>query len=395
MTVTPESRGALLDSVRELAPLLSQHAAGAEQERRLSPAVVEALARAGLYRLWVPREAGGLEVDPLTALAVFEAMARIDSAAAWNLTVSASAAPFLSWLPDDGVQEIFHGPATPVFSGGLFPPGQAVAADGGWRISGRWSFHSGCQAADWHLVSALVMQDGQPRIGPAGQPEQIIAALPARQARVLDTWHTLGMRGTGSHDVTASDVFVPARRAAPLLPPQRLASAFQGPLYRIGIWLAVVGLAPTALGIARAAIDALLALGRTKTPNYTQTPLHHRPVVQAQAARAEAWLGAGRAYLHEAVREAWQAAQAGERLQLPQKVKLQLATTHAIRAAAEAVDLVHEAAGTTAIREEQPFERHFRDVHVVTQHAFGSTSRYESAGRLLFGLEPDWAFFGY
>ncbi|MCW7539962.1 acyl-CoA dehydrogenase family protein [Aquabacterium sp. A7-Y] len=385
----------LLQAVQQIAPVLREHAPRAEETRHLAPAVVQAMTRAGLFRLWLPRAFGGFELEPVGALRVVEAVAAIDSAAGWCAAVAASATPFLAMLPDAGVQTLFRDPPDPVFSGGLFPPGQAMAVEGGWRLNGRWAFHSGCQHSHWHLVSALVMDGAQPRVGSDGRPLQIIAAIPARQAGILDTWHTLGMRGTGSHDVVVSDLFVPEQHAAWLQPGQPRGAAFQGPLFGIGIWLAVVCLAPTALGVAHAALDTLLALAREKTPSYTQTTLQQRAVVQTQAARAEALLGAGRAYLHETVHAAWQQVAGGQALDLQHKVRLQLATTFAIRAAADAVDLIHEAAGTTAIREEHGLERHFRDVHVVTQHAFGSTARYESVGRLLFGLEPDWAFFAY
>jgi len=237
------------------------------------------------------------------------------------------------------------------------------------------------------------MDHGQPRVGELGEPIQIVVAYPAKEADILDTWHTVGMRGTGSHDVVAKDVFIPERRTALLAPLTRPGQAFQGPLYRLTIWPSIATLAPPALGMARAAIDALLDLAKTKTPNYTRTSLRERPTVQAQVARAEALLGAGRAYLHESLREGWETAVQGQMLSLEQKMKIQLATTYAIRAAADAVDLVHEAAGTTAIRNEHRFQQHFRDVHVITQHAFASTSRYESVGKLLFGLETDWTFF--
>ena len=134
----------------------------------------------------------------------------------------------------------------------------------------------------------------------------------------------------------------------------------------------------------------MIDLGKRKTPNYARSPLRERPVVQTQVAHAEALLGAGQAYLHESLREAWEAVAQGQALGMKDKIKIQLATSYAIRAAADAVELAHQAAGTTAIRQENALERHFRDAHVITQHAFG---RYESVGKLLFDLETDWGFF--
>ena len=389
----PVTAASLLENVQEIAPIIQEHAVRGEQERRLAPSVVEAMVEAGLFRMWTPQVFGGLEVDPVTAMRVFEEVARLDSAAGWNLQLSSAVTPFFAWFPDAGAEEIFRGNPDVVFSGTLFPPGHAVPVEGGYRLTGRWPFVSGCQNSAWYFGPAFIMDGGAPRVGELGEPIQIVVAYPAKEAEILDTWHTVGMRGTGSHDVVAKDVFIPERRTALLAPLTCPGTAFQGPLYRLTIWPPTAALAPPALGIARAAIDALLDLGKKKTPNYTRTPLRERPTVQAGVARAEALLGAARAYLHESLREGWETAVQGQMLSLEQKMKIQLATTYAIRAAADAVDLVHEAAGTTAIRNEHRFQQHWRDVHVITQHAFVSTSRYESVGKLLFGLETDWTFF--
>jgi indole-3-acetate monooxygenase len=165
-------------------------------------------------------------------------------------------------------------------------------------------------------------------------------------------------------------------------------------LYRMTIWYVSAVLAAPALGTARAAINALVALATKKTPAYTRSPLAERPLAQMQVARAEALLGAARAYLYEAVGDAFETASQGEFLTPSHKMAIQLVVSHAIRSAADAVDLVHQAAGSSAIRLEQPFERYFRDANVMTQRAFASASRFESVGKLMFGLPTDWPFFG-
>jgi indole-3-acetate monooxygenase len=142
------------------------------------------------------------------------------------------------------------------------------------------------------------------------------------------------------------------------------------------------------------AIDDLLELAGRKTPSYLATPLRDRSTVQAVIGKAEATLGAGRAYLYEALREVWDKALQGHRIDMPGKMKLQLAATHAAAAAAKAVDLVHAAAGTSAIRDEHRFQRHFRDVHTITQHAYISASRYESGGQYMLGVPNEWPFYG-
>lgn len=383
----------LLDAVKKTAPIIQKHAAEAEQQRRLSQPVVDAMLDAGLFRIWTPKAFGGHEVDPMTAFRVFEEVARIDSAAGWNLQLATAIHPFLAWLPDEGPEEIFASGPDQIMGGALFPPGQATPVEGGCRLSGRWPFVSGCHQCSWYMAPSFIMDGDKPQLGENGEPLQMLVFFSSNDVEILDTWHTVGMRGTGSHDVVAKDIFVPERRTAMLMPLENPGKAYRGALYRMTIWPPVAALAPPALGIARAAINELIDLAKRKTPFYTTTILRERPLVQSQTAQAEAFLGAGRAYLYEALREGWQTAVQGQMLSLVQKMKIQLATTHAVRAAADAVDLVHTVAGSTAIRTEHPFEQHFRDVHTITQHAHSSTSRYQSVGNLMFGLEIDWPFF--
>jgi len=395
MAVTTE---ALLESVARIEPILREHAAEAETRRRLSDAAAAAMKGAGLYRMWIPRAYGGLEVDPITALRVLEEVARIDSAAAWNLAISVATALFAVYLDERGASEVYGG-GDAVLASPLFPPGEAVPVEGGFRVNGRASFASGCHHCDWLFLTAHMMEHGTARARANGEPEMWLVALPSGDFEIVDhSWNTVGMRGTGSNDVTVRDAFVPRHRAGPLVAPESRPSmpqGFEGPLYRCTYWPGVGSLVSIALGVARASIDELVALATQKTPAYTASPLCQRSVAQFQAAQAEAKLGAARAYVYEALREVFENAVAGHLVGMQQKMKLELAAIHAAIAAAEAVDLVHAAAGSSGIREERGFERHFRDVHVITQHAFSSASRYESVGKLMFGLESDWGFFEF
>lgn len=383
----------LTESLRSVEPVLREHSAAAEQNRRLAEPAVEAMRKAGFYHMWRPRALGGMELDPVSACRVVEELSRIDSSAGWNVQISNAVELFGPWLPDAGAKEIYDSPET-LLAGGLNPPYAAVPVEGGYRITGRAPFHSGADHAKWFFGVSIVMDGEQPRIGPNGQPVVLLHACPAKEAKIVDTWHTLGMRGTGSQDVEAKDVFIAARWTAPLAPLEKPGSAYEGPLYRLSIWPLVAALAVPSLGITRAAIDSLLDLATKKTPAYTSKTLRDRSVVQAQVAEAEALLGASRAYLYQAVGAAWETAVGGSRLSIQDKMQIQLAATHAVRACARAVDLVHAAAGATAFRDER-FHRHFRDAHTVTQHAFTSAQRYESVGQLLFGLDSDWQFFAF
>jgi indole-3-acetate monooxygenase len=384
-----------LDRVKDITPIIRAHAAEAEENRRLSRPVVDAMLQAGLYSMSHPRVLGGLEVDPLTMFRVVEEVARHDSAAGWNLQLAVAANGMLAWLPDEGAAEIVHSDSSTIIATSFTPGRQATPVDGGYRLSGQWPFVSGGHDCHWVFFIPQIMDGNKPRLNDQGSPVQRLMFLPADKATILDTWHTLGMRGTGSDDVAVSELFIPERHTALMAPLENPGTAYQGPLYRLTIWVPIALLAPPTLGIARAAIDDLIALARTKTPSYTGSSLAQRQVVQRQVAEAEATLGAGRAYLYTTFQETWDTAVQGAEITLDQKLRMQLATSHAVVCAARAVDLVHAAAGTSSIRNEYQFHKYFRDVHTITQHAFASASRYESVGAVMLGVESDWGFFAF
>ena len=391
----PATALTLLDAVQGIASVIQENVAASEQERKLSQKTVDAMTRAQLYRMCKPRAYGGLEVDAVTAFRVFEAVGRLHAAAAWNLGISVAGFSFISWLADAGAHEILSSGPDARLAGAFAPPGRAIPVEGGYRITGRWGFGSGGHQTDWFLGGAFIYDGGgeEFRKNKDGVPEQVMFAIPASEVTIPDSWHTLGMRGTGSHDFTVTDAFVPERRTGMLVPLEKLSPSCSAPIFRMSLWFAVTSLAAPALGSARSAIDALVALGSRKTPNYTGLKVGERPVAQLQLARAEATLGAARSYMYHALEEAWETVASGQFLSQSHKIKLQLATSHAIEASAAAVDLVHAAAGTSSIKDGQTFEQNFRDVHTITQHAFGSAARLESAGKLLFGQPTDWAFF--
>ena len=258
---------------------------------------------------------------------------------------------------------------------------------------------SGCHEASWCTLGIHIFDGSEPRCAEGG-PIVYLAAVPRDEVRILDTWHTLGMRGTGSHDVEVENVFVPERRVTIMAPAEARPSVHKGPLYEMSLWAAAPLIGAVTIGIASAALEEVLEVARRKTPAYMKVGLRDRDYVHTQIARARAKIGAARAkigaaraYLHQSVRDAWSTACAGERLDPEQKIEIQLATSHANLTSAEAVDVLHDVAGATAIRNQYPLERHFRDIHTLTQHAFGSTSRLESSGRLMLGLENNWGFF--
>lgn len=383
----------LLNRVLEIEPVIRRYAAAAENDCKLAAPVAKAMQEVGLYRLWRPKAFGGFEAEPVTGLRVIEEISRIDSAAGWNLQIAVAHDMFAPWFGDQAAQEIFGFDAIPV--GSFNPVRKAVPVAGGYRISGRTGFVSGAHHATAFLGFATIHDDGEPRRGADGAPDMLLIAVPASEAEIVDNWNTMGMRGSGSHDVEMKDAFIPEHWAVPWGPLEKPGSAYQGPLYRLTVWPAIAALVPPALGIARAAIDEAIALITTKTPAFGTKTLKSQSLVQSQLARAEAKLGAARAYFYGVFEEAWQEAVAARPITLALKAKMQLAMTHAVLECAAAVDLIHETVGASGIREEYAFSRHFRDIHVITQHGFINAAKLEPVGQIMLGLEPDWPFFRF
>ena len=381
----------LINKINNISSLLQTNSTLADATTRMSDEVAEALRSLGAYRMFRPGTRGGLGFDPVSAFRVVEALARIDSAAAWNVAVANGCEVFGAWFTDATTAEIFADPDV-TLAGGLFPPRKAEAVEGGYRVSGRTLFNSNCHAANWLLCEAMIYDGGAERFDAEGNPQGLFLFLPITEATIVENWDTLGMRGTGSHDIEVNDVFVPASRTAALTPLQTTDSAYADPLYRLGIWpaLAINGVA--ALGVAQAAIDDFIELAHVKTPAYTARTLRERPIVQLRLAEAEAHVRAARALMHQTFNRTLAAVASGGLLTIEQKADCQQATSHMVMEAAKAVNLIHSIASTSAIRNDKPFARYFRDVHVMTQHAFFCEARLEAVGQIRMGLESDWDF---
>lgn len=387
---------ALLQAVEGIRAIIEEHAEGAEANRRLSDAVYDAMDRAGLFAMLAPKAYGGLELHPVEAMRVWEAVARIDTAAAWNLVMNQAISAYAAWLPAEGARELFRdGP--PTTAGALHPPAAATRVDGGWRLTGRVPFASGCHDARWLAMSAAEMDGDRPKLDPAtGMPRVFGVFFPRAGAEILDTWHTVGMRGTGSADIAVRDLFVPDRMTAPVGPLARPAPGFEGPLFRMWPLTAILGDTTVSVGAAAEAVDRGVRLCGTKIAAYNAVPLREQQLVQYQMGKARARVEASRDTLQQAASAAYdEVARSGAGLSPEAKVRLQLAACFAAEACAEAVRSVNDAVGASSTRLEQPFQRHFRDVHVLLQHSAMSGARYASAGRLMFGLENDWVWLSF
>ena len=385
----PSTHDQLLAAAAALGPLIREHADAAERDRRLSSRVIAALTDAGLYRLLLPRSLGGLEVDPVTCSRLVEIVAGFHSAAGWSLQAGNLGAWWAARLPPEGTQEIYGTNPSAVMAAAFHPPQQAREAGGGYRIDGRGPLASNIHQADWVFLTALVMDGDQPRLT-GGRPEVIAVVLGAGEVEVVDTWRSLGMRGTDSNDVVLHGVAVPRSRTFPMVPQFQPPPDFRGPLYRFPvIGSAVFTIAPVALAVGRGAIDEVKALAGRKTAFGFTRPLRERTAVQAAIARAEAMLRSARLLYYDTMATAWERTLEGQPHTLEQKADLLLAGTHAAATAAAVAELMHGVAGTSGVYESSPLERHFRDAHTLRHHGFMSANRFEAVGQVYCGVAPE------
>jgi len=375
-----------LDAAQRLVPMIRASADQAEADRELPRPLFDALADAGLFLLALPRAVGGAEIDLPTYVQVLEKIGKADASTGWIVNQCAIFATYAARMPRDIARTIWIDTPRSVVANTPMPTAQAVVVPGGFRVTGRQGFSTGCRHAAWLAARAHVHENGQLRLRD-GQPEQLYLFVTVGEAELLDTWHVRGMRGTGTHHFTVNNVFVPAERTvlqtgAPLLE--------TGPLYQIPRTLLFASAdAAIALGVARSCLMTFFELAGAKTPRAMQAALRDQPMVQATVGHAEAHLRSGRAFLTEAVREIWAEATSTGAVTQERRAVLRLASTHAIRLAVQVVDSVYNAAGVTAIYEGNLMQRHFQDIHVISQHLQGRLSHYELVGQHWLGLETD------
>ncbi len=370
----------LIAAASSLGPMIAENSAVGEQSRRVPAVVMKAMKEAGLIRMVTPKSLGGLEVDPVTCARVVEEVSRFDSATGWTLQAANSGDFYCARLPDEGAQEIYANGPDVMIALAVHPPMEAIPVAGGYRVSGQNPLSSNISDADWLMT--LVQSPGVEGLRGAFIPKQDLT--------VVDTWYTMGMRGTDSNDVAVKEAFVPTARTWPLEPVFEPGSHFRGPLYAYpslgeGIFI----LAPVGLGIATQAIDEFKRLAQGKTPFMSATSLRERPVAQLALGKAEGVLCSARSFFYETVAEAWARTAAGQASTKEEKAKLMLAAVHLMQSSVEAVDYVSTVAGTSGIYTRSPMERAFRDIHTVRHHGWVSESRYGTYSQVILGLEPD------
>jgi alkylation response protein AidB-like acyl-CoA dehydrogenase len=378
----------LLTAARTLAPLIRQHADEAERSRRLPEPVVTALAEAGLFRMLTPRALGGLEVPPLDFYRVVEEVASADGSAGWCLFIGGAGPVLGARLGDAASAEIFGRNPLVITGGAVYPFGKAVVTQGGFTVSGRWSYASGCQHCAWLAAFCQVFDGDMPRTRDDG-PDIRVVVVPAKSVTIHDTWDVSGLAGTGSHDFTIEPLFVPAAYTYALRPDEPLGRAYQGPLYRFPFWgLFTVPIGAVALGIAQGALDACLESAATRGRSGRAELLRDRPTFQAKVGETASLIRAARAWLHASAQQAWEATVAGRSASLQERADLILAGTHATHTAAAAVRMAYTEAGGSANYRRSPLQRALRDIHAATQHVGIAPHWFEEAGRLLLGFAP-------
>jgi len=348
-----------------------------DQQKFISPDVIERFKQVGVYRALVPKRFGGDERSPGEFCQMIEEIARADGSAGWVASFGMSPV-YLAALPLETIKKVYAKSPDVVFAGGIFPPQPATFTEGGLKVNGRWKFSSGCKSAE--LIGVGI----SPRNGESvGLPR--LAVMPSEQLRIEDTWNVVGLIGTGSHDVVVEDVVVPeewtfVRGGAPNL---------DEPFFRYpSLSFATQVLSVVGLGVARAALDELSGMASGRISVTGAPALSDRPLAQVEMAKAEAALRAARAWFYEAIDSAWASVLAGEPVSVEQTNMLRLSSTHATRVAAEVARTAQMLSGMSGVYRTSPLSRFVNDTQVITQHAFMGDMTYQNAGAIFFGNKP-------
>jgi alkylation response protein AidB-like acyl-CoA dehydrogenase len=363
-----------------------------ESTRRLPPALLDKLHEAGLFRLLLPRSSNGIETDPLTFFHVIETIARADGSTAWCLSQAGGCAMAAAYLDLPVAQAIFGNDPRAVVAWGPGPKVKAIECDGGYRVTGVWSFNSGGRHATWLGAHSPIYQaDGTPKLDADGRQQERTMLVRTEDVQWTDIWNTVGLRGTASDQFELNDFFVRSDHSIIRKFDQECRES--GPLYRMGSGTCYqVGFAGVACGIARGALDIFIDMARHKVARGSKSTLRDNAVIQSNLAQAEANLRAARSFVLQSMADIWKHLSAGALITVEQRVTIRMAATHAIHKAREAVDFAYTAAGATVIFENHPLERRFRDIHTVTQQLQGQLQHFETVGAWIMGADADLTF---
>jgi len=380
-----------LANARTVAPILNDASEEIEKERSLTPAVLDAMHDAQLFRLTLPQRDNGFEL-PVPALAqVAEIIAGADASAGWCLGQAFGCAMSAAFMDETPAKEVF-GSREAVLAWGAGVQGRMDATDGGYLVSGTWRFASGSHHATWLGGHSKVFEkDGSPREGASGRQADRTALFPRDQADMADDWHVMGLRGTRSEGYTVENLFVPEGLTLDRDTPEEC--QIDTTLFRFpttNVYAAVFS--SVSLGIAQSAFDDLKALGMKKHARAAQTSMHDSPIFQSKLAELRAQLESARAYKHAVLSEIWETVDNTGELTMDDRARIRLATTYAINEATSVMEQIYRLAGSTAIFDNAPFERRFRDIHAVSQQVQGRHTNFETVGRYMLGLGANTIF---
>ena len=384
--VPPGLTASAPDRARILQPLLDAHGAEIDRLRELTPDVVDALVEQDMLRLLLPKSLGGQEIHLLDFCRTTEAIAWGDASAGWFVNQSnVSAASSAAAMSHAAAAAIFDGPRTGLAWGSKHNNSTCFRVDGGYRLTGTWGFASGSRHTRWIGAHSSVRNlDGSVHMR-HGRPDERSFLFPRDKATIIDDWHVLGLRGTGSDTYAVKDLFVPDDHAPARDAPEEWRET--GPLYPIlSTLLYAVGFCGVTLGLARRMLETYTALARGRHSKASPTAMINNNAVQREIGLLEARLSAARAFVHEAVCQVYDASAAG-RLDVDLRMRLRLATTHGMNEATEVSIACYRGAGTGAILDAAPFERRFRDAMSASQHLQAMPALIEMVGRHIIGSD--------
>ena len=391
--------GSPLERVAALADAIRAGGNEAQQLRRVPSPTVDTLVEAGLFRFTIPRELGGEDATVLETIEVLEAISAVDGSVGWNVMLGSEINAMAAGGMDPGIaKEVFLNNPEVIMCGGGGPgsrPNRAVLnSDGSYNVWGQATFISGCHNAEWCFVPAPVFVGEELQRTPEGGPIVRMFFLHRSQWEILDTWDVACLRGSGSHDVLVRGGHVPANHADVGL--VSFPARYDNPVYRIPVPLRLAyNKAAVAIGVAKGTLDAFAALASTKTPMLSSQLLRDRPVAQQRMGESMAMYRSARAFLFEAMGEVSDELLAGRDLPSGEATQnARLACTHAANACMHAVDLIHNAAGSSAIRMDSPLERKLRDAHGCATHRWVAHPLYGEIGKIYLGHEPSVEFDG-
>ena len=403
MATTEQDIEYYLEAARELAGKVAAAADRIDDDRQLPPELAEELADLGFFRLLLPRSLGGAQLDHPDFLRILAKFAAVDASTGWCLNQNNVFSTNSLKMPETTAREIWGEKRAVVTNGPPTASSQALPVEGGYQLSGRWHFSSGSSHATW--IAALAPIHNAGNSGSGGGPAQDaskdrtgarIMLMPKDAVTFLDFWQVKGLRGTASFSFEVEDLFIPSDRS---YDPTGLPRE-DGALYVIPTTLLFgSGFATVSLGVARAALDTAISVAGAKTPGRSSTLLGNQSTTQRIIGEAEAIWGSSQAFLRQSASSAWESAQkttalkrTGQKnraLAREDRINLRLAATHAIRMAAQVVDMAYNLCGSDAIFETNPIQRRFQDIHVMTQHTQGRLTHYETAGQYFLGMEPE------